>query len=134
MESGEKAWISFKYEHLPNICYWCGCLDHDNKNCDLWIQSKGTLTEAQQQFGPNLRALPYQSTGKREIFVLGYYERDPVHLQVNYSKVDASAIRVKKATAVDSSDMETEDFEEGINNGNFLKKKKKTDYNGRDLF
>ena len=57
------------------------------------------------------------------IFVLGYYERDPVHLQVNYSKeVDASAIRVKKvaSTAVYSSDMETEDFGEGINDGNFL--------------
>ena len=126
MESGEKAWISFKYERLPNICYWCGCLDHDNKNCDLWIQSKGTLTEAQQQFGPNLRALPHQSTCKNVIFIPRYYERDPVHLQVNYSEVDASAIRVEKvaSTAVDSSDMETEDFGEGINDGNFLKKKK----------
>ena len=80
LESGEKVWISFKYERLPNICYWCGCFDHDNKNCDLWIQSKGTLTEAQQQFSPNLRALPYQSTGKSVIFVPGYYERDPLHL------------------------------------------------------
>ena len=93
----------------------------------MWIQSKGTLTEAQQQSGPNLRALPYQSTGKSVIFVPGYYERDPVHLQVNYSKeVDASVIRVEKvaSTAVDSSEMETEDFGEGINDGNFLKKKK----------
>ena len=140
LESGEKAWISFKYERLPNVCYWCGCLDHDNKNCNLWIQSKGTLTEAQQQFRPNLRAraLPYQSTGKSVIFVPGYYERDLVHLQVNYSEeVDASAIRVEKvaSTAVDSLDMETEDFGEGINDGNFLKKKKKkADDNGRDLF
>ena len=29
LESGEKAWISFKYER------WCGCLDHGNKNCNL---------------------------------------------------------------------------------------------------
>ena len=46
-----------------------------------------------------------------------------MHLQVNYSKeVDASAIKVEKvaSTTVDSSDMETEDFREGINNGNFL--------------
>ena len=51
-----------------------------------------------------------------------------MHLQVNYSEeVDASAIRVEKvaSTAVDSLDMETEDFGEGINDGNFLKKKKK---------
>ena len=40
---GGKSWVSFKYERLPNLCYWCGRLDHDDKNCELWIQSKGTL-------------------------------------------------------------------------------------------
>ena len=20
----EESWASFKYEHLPNLCYWCG--------------------------------------------------------------------------------------------------------------
>ena len=29
---------------FPNLCFWCGCLNHDNKNCNLWIQSKGTLS------------------------------------------------------------------------------------------
>lgn len=24
------VWISFKYERLPNICYWCGCFGHDD--------------------------------------------------------------------------------------------------------
>ena len=23
-EGGKQAWISFKYERLPNLCYWCG--------------------------------------------------------------------------------------------------------------
>ena len=28
----------------PSLCYWCGCLTHDDKDCDLWVQSSGTLT------------------------------------------------------------------------------------------
>ena len=23
-EGGKQLWISFKYERLPNMCYWCG--------------------------------------------------------------------------------------------------------------
>lgn len=51
LENGEKSWIVFKYECLPNICYWCGCLDHDDKDCDIWIDSKGSLPLSQPQFG-----------------------------------------------------------------------------------
>ena len=43
LADGGKSWVAFKYERLPNLCYWCGRLDHDDKNCELWIQSKGTL-------------------------------------------------------------------------------------------
>lgn len=43
LEDGEKVWVNFRYEWLPNICYWCGCFDHGDRDCDLWIQSKGTL-------------------------------------------------------------------------------------------
>ena len=56
IDDGRQVWVSFEYERLPNICYWCGCLDHDNKNCDVWIASEGTLKTEQQQFGPSLRA------------------------------------------------------------------------------
>lgn len=37
LPNGSKSWVSFKYERLPSICYWCGHLDHDNKDCELWI-------------------------------------------------------------------------------------------------
>jgi len=56
IDDGRQVWVSFEYERLPNICYWCGCLDHDNKNCDVWIASEGTLKTEQQQLGPSLRA------------------------------------------------------------------------------
>ena len=48
MENGTKHWIRFKYERLPNLCFWCGWLTHSDKNCDLWIESKGTLSPDQQ--------------------------------------------------------------------------------------
>ena len=39
----KEVWVSFKYERLPNIYYWYGHLTHDDKDYDLWIESKGTL-------------------------------------------------------------------------------------------
>ena len=48
LPNGSKSWVKFKYERLLSICYWCGHLDHDDKDCDLWIQSNGTLTTEQQ--------------------------------------------------------------------------------------
>jgi len=41
LENGDKSWVRFQYERLPNMCYWCGCLNHDDKECELWIQSRG---------------------------------------------------------------------------------------------
>ena len=71
---GWKSWVSFKYKHLPNLCYWCGCLSHDKKNYRLWINSKGTFKTENQQFGPSLQAAPYTSAGKDVIYVPSYYE------------------------------------------------------------
>ena len=68
-------WISFKYERLPNFCFWCGCLNHSDKDCELWIESKGTLTPEQQQFNSSLKAALYASAGKDVIYVPGYYEK-----------------------------------------------------------
>ena len=43
----KKVWVSFKYESLPNICYWCRCFDHDDKDCDIWLNSEGTFSGAE---------------------------------------------------------------------------------------
>ncbi|XP_075633889.1 uncharacterized protein At4g02000-like [Castanea sativa] len=52
LDNGSKGWVSFKYERLPNICYWCGSLNHFDKDCDLWIESNDTLTQVDQQYSP----------------------------------------------------------------------------------
>lgn len=34
------SWVSFQDERMPIFCYWCGILNHDEKDCKLWIHSK----------------------------------------------------------------------------------------------
>ena len=73
-EDGGKIWVNFKYERLPNICYWCGCFDHDDKDCDIWIQSKGTLRMEERLFGLWIRAEQSGPPKKNVVRVSGYYE------------------------------------------------------------
>ena len=56
IENGEEHWVTFKYERLPNLCYWCGCLDHSDKVCDRWLESEGTLKENDWAYGAWIRA------------------------------------------------------------------------------
>lgn len=56
MGDGTVGWVRFKHERLPNLCYWCGLLTHSDKDCYLWVQSRGGLTESDQQYGGWLRA------------------------------------------------------------------------------
>ena len=48
-----------KYEWLPNLCYWCGCLTHSDRNCDVWLDSEGALIVEQQAYGSWIRALVF---------------------------------------------------------------------------
>ena len=55
-DDSREGWVVFMYEQLPNICYWCGLVSHDDKDCILWLNSRGTLRTEEQQFGPWIRA------------------------------------------------------------------------------
>ncbi|KAF3952002.1 hypothetical protein CMV_022403 [Castanea mollissima] len=52
----EPHWISFQYERMPIFCYWCGVLNHNERDCKLWSDSGETLNKEDQQYGPWLRA------------------------------------------------------------------------------
>lgn len=73
LNKAKQVWVSFKYKRLPNIYYWCGCLTHDNKDYDLWIESEGTLQIEQREFGSYLRAAPFSVSRKNVINVPRYY-------------------------------------------------------------
>ena len=70
----KEVWVSFKYERLSNICYWCGCFDHDDKDCKVWLNSEGTLTPEQRQFNPSLRAAPFFPLRKQVVSVPSFYK------------------------------------------------------------
>jgi len=78
LEDGKNHWVSFKYERLPNLCYWCGCLTHGDRDCTTWIESEGGLNSEDQQFGSWLRASPFNFVRKKVVFVPGFFAKKKV--------------------------------------------------------
>ena len=66
-------WVSFKYERLSNLCYWCGCLTHPDKDYERWIESKGMLNKEEQHFGLWLKAAPFMASRKAFLSIPGFY-------------------------------------------------------------
>lgn len=52
LDEGSESWVSFKYKRSPYLCYWCGCLNHSKKDCELWINSNGSLSTEDQKYDP----------------------------------------------------------------------------------
>ena len=73
LEDGKELWVSFKYERLPNLCYWCGRLTHNDRDCELWLDSEGTLEDSDKRYGPWIRAPPFVSSRKAVFTVPGFY-------------------------------------------------------------
>ena len=71
-DKDNEGWVSFAYKHLPNLCYWCGQLTHDDKNCAIWLQSRGSLSSQDQQYGAWLRAGQFNPSNKMVVAVQGY--------------------------------------------------------------
>ena len=63
----------FQVRRTTQCLLRCSRLTHDDRDCDLWIKSKGTLKSDQKAFGPYLRAPPFTATRKNVVNVPGYY-------------------------------------------------------------
>ena len=75
LDSVKELWVPFKYERLPNMCYWCGCLTHDDRDCEQWVESEGSLSNESKQFGPWIHAPPFFPSRKNIIKVPDFYTR-----------------------------------------------------------
>lgn len=74
MENRGCSWVSFKYERLPNLCYWCGCLTHDDKDYKEWIQSDSTLDPKKKKYDSSIGALLVFPSNRNLVHVFRYYE------------------------------------------------------------
>uniref|UniRef100_A0A803KPE0 Zinc knuckle CX2CX4HX4C domain-containing protein n=1 Tax=Chenopodium quinoa TaxID=63459 RepID=A0A803KPE0_CHEQI len=54
----QSRWIDLKYERLADFCFFCGRLDHTEKECQYKEQAKEGDTKMAYQYGPWLRASP----------------------------------------------------------------------------
>ena len=124
LESSKKSWVSFKYECLPNLCYWCGHLDHRDRDCALWIESPRTLSSKHKQYSLSLRAPPppwhYSSSKKDVIFVPSFFDGKGLRVVEKSSEKVVVEVTVVKDSIGDiprgdNLDMETKDFEDEIN-------------------
>ncbi|XP_021725131.1 uncharacterized protein LOC110692445 [Chenopodium quinoa] len=55
-------WIDIKFERLSDSCYYCGLLDHTDKECEKKETEEGTKAEVVYQYGPWMRASPLKIT------------------------------------------------------------------------
>ena len=98
LKNEKQTWISFRYERLPNLCYWCGRLTHDDKDCQMWIESEGTLLPDLRQFGPSIHAPTFISLRKNAITVLGFYSSKKTGTSSNSMVCDSSGQASVKST------------------------------------
>ena len=115
LEDNEKVWVTFRYERLPNFCYWCGCLDHGDKECDLWIQSKGNPQKSSQQYGSWLRATSPGASKGNVIRVSGYYEDRKENLSSRWQRTEKQRPSpMTTPAAANTIEKESEDMEADI--------------------
>uniref|UniRef100_A0A7N2L834 Zinc knuckle CX2CX4HX4C domain-containing protein n=1 Tax=Quercus lobata TaxID=97700 RepID=A0A7N2L834_QUELO len=84
---GEQGWVSFKNERIPKLCYWCGCLSHVDRDCELWLDSEGQLKKEEQAYGSWIRAPPFVKGSSPVIKVPGSHN-SPVVAQPIIEEVE----------------------------------------------
>ena len=73
LDNNRELCVSFKYKRLPNLYYWCGHLTHNGRDCDRWIESEGSLPDADKKYGPWLKASPWYKARNSVVEVPGFY-------------------------------------------------------------
>uniref|UniRef100_A0A803LAK0 Zinc knuckle CX2CX4HX4C domain-containing protein n=1 Tax=Chenopodium quinoa TaxID=63459 RepID=A0A803LAK0_CHEQI len=58
MGQNKSRWVDTKYERLADFCFFCGRLDHTERECQFKEHAKGDAEKMVYQYGPWLRASP----------------------------------------------------------------------------
>ena len=106
LEDGTEGWVAFQYERLPNLCFCCGLLTHDDKDCEVWLKSKGRLVMDDQQYGHWLRAPRFSMGERQSIEVKGYEEG----VTKAHSKAGPSRFHVSEVAAINPQQAEKGDI------------------------
>ena len=61
------GWAILKFERLPNFCYWCGRVDHVEKDCE----NRKKCGKEDQQFGDWMWAEQFKSFRKSVVVIAG---------------------------------------------------------------
>ena len=120
LEDDKELWVSFKYERLPNLCYWCGRLTHDDRDCELWLDSEGTLEETDKWYGPWIRAQSFASSRKAKIIVPGFYIKNKDILKAGKSdglarRPPPTDVLLKHTQGASQTNQETTEMVEEVN-------------------
>ena len=75
---GGDGWVSFRYECLPIMCYGCGMLTHNDRDCTSGLRARGSQSEGDKQFGSWLRASTPHPYKKSVIRVEGFEDDSEV--------------------------------------------------------
>uniref|UniRef100_A0A7N2LW23 Zinc knuckle CX2CX4HX4C domain-containing protein n=1 Tax=Quercus lobata TaxID=97700 RepID=A0A7N2LW23_QUELO len=75
LDDSREFCVSFKYERLPNLSYWCGCLTHNDQDCDRWIESDRSQTDANKEYKAWLKASPWFGARNSIVEVPGFYSK-----------------------------------------------------------
>jgi hypothetical protein len=71
LANGKEGWAAFKYERLPNFCYWCGLVTHSEKDCGVWLRNRTSLGKKDQGYGAWMKAEVDRANRKVEVHVAG---------------------------------------------------------------
>lgn len=53
----EQIWVDFSYEQLPMFCFYCGCIGHSERFCEMKMRDSRDGNVCEGQYGEWLRVM-----------------------------------------------------------------------------